>query len=74
MGLMPNRGVAWMMKGEALAGLGRHQEALEAYEQTIRRNAQDDIYWLGKGMALEDLGRHQEAQAAWKEADKLKGK
>ena len=51
----------WNGKGVALAGLGRHQEAVQSYEFALKTNPNSDIILNNKGLSLYNLGRYQEA-------------
>jgi Flp pilus assembly protein TadD len=44
-----------------LADLGRHEEALDAFDQAIRLNPEDSTTHNNRGIALASLGRHDEA-------------
>ena len=53
---------AWFWKGEALRGLGRYQESLEAYDRSLEIGPEKAISaWRGKGDVLKALGRQSEA-------------
>ncbi|MFZ3147659.1 MAG: tetratricopeptide repeat protein [Methanothrix sp.] len=63
---------AWFWKGEALHGLGRYQESLEAYDRSLEIGPEKAISaWRGKGFVLKSLGRDSEADAAFAEAKEL---
>ena len=53
---------AWSNKGVTLVALGRHEEALEAYNKAIDIKPGLHETWYSKGNALNALGRHDEAQ------------
>ncbi len=53
--------VAWFFKAQALAALDRKQQALEAYDEAIRRNAFTDKAHLFRGEIHYQLGDHQAA-------------
>jgi tetratricopeptide (TPR) repeat protein len=54
--------------GLAYAGLGRHQEAIEAYEQAVRIKPDYAGAYYNLGLAYSNLGRFQEAIEANKQA------
>ncbi len=55
---------AWFNIGSLLADLGRHGEALEAYDKAIKINPQYANALHQKGIILSELGRHEEALEA----------
>jgi len=62
---------AWSGKGDAMLELGRNEEALEAYRQSIELYQLDYDAWHGKGQALQALEKRIEADFAFKVAKKL---
>ncbi len=65
----------WLWKGEALAALGKGDEAALAYEQAFERfeidtTAYPEIakFWMFKARALEGMGRHEEAALSYERA------
>ncbi len=64
-------------KGEALFGLGRHQEALAAYEKAIRLAPDLSEAYRGRGKVYERLAQQtydelkQQAQECYKKAEQL---
>lgn len=52
--------------GEALAGLGQDQQALQAYTNAVRADPNDPALVRGYAQVLSRLGRHGEAAAAYK--------
>jgi tetratricopeptide (TPR) repeat protein len=55
-------------KGVALAGQGRLEEALTAFEEALKQRPDCSVAWYDKGTTLMELGRHEEALAALNEA------
>lgn len=53
----------WLVKGHALRGIGKHQEALDAYAQA--ENTYDEQLWGGRGFSLAYLNRSDEAAEAF---------
>ena len=62
---------AYSNKGWALEALGRHEEAINAYDNALKLNPRDVISWNGKGNVLDNLGRHNEAIAQYNTAIRL---
>ena len=58
---------ALCVRAETLRDLGRHEEALAAFEETMRRFPQDDVAPNARAETLRELGRHEEALAAFEE-------
>jgi MSHA biogenesis protein MshN len=56
------------MRAAVLQRLGRHGEAIEAYQNALRTGAQPATTWIGLGISLEGLGRKDEAAAAYRRA------
>jgi hypothetical protein len=63
--------VDWYNKGNALAGQGKYDEAIQAYDQAIQLKPNYDSAWYYKGVALKALGRTNESNAAFSEAKNL---
>ncbi len=55
-------------KGVELSELGRHEEALKAYEKAVEINPQYAKAWFYKGFALGEFERHEEALRAYEKA------
>ena len=55
-------------RGVSLAGLGRHEEALECYDKALAVDPRLADAWRSKGDSLGDLGRHEEAIECFDEA------
>ena len=55
-------------RGLALAGMGRHEEAMASYEEAIAADPGYALAYLNRGIALARLGRHEEAMASHDEA------
>ncbi len=56
------------MRGAVLQRLGRHAEAVDAYQNALRTGPQPATAWIGLGMSLESLGRKAEAVTAYRRA------
>lgn len=56
------------LRGAVLQRLGRHGDALEAYESALRAAAPPANTWIGFGISLEALGRRAEAAQAYRRA------
>jgi MSHA biogenesis protein MshN len=55
-------------RAAALQRLGRHAEAIEAYQNALRGAAQPATTWIGLGISLEALGRRSDALLAYRRA------
>jgi tetratricopeptide (TPR) repeat protein len=62
----------WCNKGVTLAALGRHDEALEAYNKAIEIKPDSHLAWYNKGVALAVLGRRNESLVAFNKAIEIK--
>jgi tetratricopeptide (TPR) repeat protein len=72
MGGMPQKTAQqWMNEGQAHYGAMRYNEALAAYEQTIRLDPNFAGGYYNKGLALKVLMRYEEALAAFDQAIRL---
>jgi MSHA biogenesis protein MshN len=56
------------LRGAVQQRLGRHGEAVEAYQNAIRGGSQPATTWVGFGISLEALGRRSEAAQAYRRA------
>ena len=57
------------MRGAVLQRVGRHGDAVEAYQNALRAGgAQPATTWIGLGISLESLGRRSEAAMAYRRA------
>jgi tetratricopeptide (TPR) repeat protein len=64
----------WFNKGFALSSLGKHDEAIKAYDDAIRLNPNDASAWNNKGTALYTQGKYDDAIKAFDEAIRLNPK
>jgi tetratricopeptide (TPR) repeat protein len=55
---------AWQNKGKALGALGRHDEALAAFDRALALDSNSAIGWYNKGYALWSLKRYVDAVVA----------
>jgi len=53
----PNFPSAWYNKGNAYANLGRLQDAIACYRETLQLDDKDVPSWHNLGNAYEELGR-----------------
>jgi MSHA biogenesis protein MshN len=56
------------LRGTVLQRMGRHAEAVTAYQAALHKSAQPGGTWTGLGISLEALGRSGEAAQAYKRA------
>jgi MSHA biogenesis protein MshN len=56
------------LRGAMLQRLGRHAEAVSAYQEALQKSSQPGGTWAGLGVSLEAVGRHAEAAQAYKRA------
>jgi len=63
--------VDWYDKGNALAGIGKYQEAIESYNKGLEINPNYAFAWTNKGNALYYLGKYQEAIQCFDKAIEL---
>ena len=56
------------LRGAVLQRLGRHSEALEAYDNAIRGGTPPATTWIGLGISLEAVGRRSDAAQAYRRA------
>jgi tetratricopeptide (TPR) repeat protein len=54
----------WVAKGASLLQLGKHEEALEAFDRATQLDQELPQAWTGKASALRALERHREALVA----------
>ena len=57
-----------VLRGTVLQRLGRHAEAVTAYQDALQKSAQPGGTWTGLAISLEALGRHGEAAQAYQRA------
>jgi MSHA biogenesis protein MshN len=55
-------------RGAMLQRLGRHEEALEAYQSAVRDGTAPATAWIGYAISLEALGRRNDAAHAYRRA------
>jgi MSHA biogenesis protein MshN len=56
------------MRAVVLQRMGRHADAVAAYQQALRNGPQNGATWMGLGISLEALGHRAEAAQAYKRA------
>jgi tetratricopeptide (TPR) repeat protein len=61
----------WLKKGNRLFKLGRHKEALNAFDKTIALDPSNSIGYYRKGNALEKLEQYDSAYAAYLKAQNI---
>jgi Flp pilus assembly protein TadD len=62
---------AWINKGYDLHAQGKYDDAIKAFNETIRLDPNHAFAWNCKGNALKALGRDTEANAAFAKAKGL---
>ena len=61
MDLNPQNDWTWFIKGMALNGLKKYDEALKCGDKALELDANSDWTWNNKAWALINLGRYDEA-------------
>ncbi len=56
------------LRGTVLQKLGRHAEAADAFQASLRNQPQNGAGWMGLGISLEALGKKAEASDAFRRA------
>jgi MSHA biogenesis protein MshN len=56
------------LRGTVLQKLGRHAEAVDAFQMSLRNLPQNGAGWMGLGISLEALGKKAEASDAFRRA------
>jgi tetratricopeptide (TPR) repeat protein len=69
--MSPGIDTVWNPKGNNLADLGRHNDALQCYNNAIKVNPRNPIYWINKGVTLRTLNLFNEAEKCAEEAIKF---
>lgn len=62
----------WKNKGSGLYDPGKYDEAIEAFDESIRMDPENKWAWYNKGSTLYDQGKYDEANQAFDEAIRLK--
>lgn len=68
---LPSEAEALGLQAGLLTRLGRHAEAVTAYEQALRRQPAQATWWMGLGLALTHTGQPQQAREAYAQARSL---
>jgi Flp pilus assembly protein TadD len=68
----PPNALAWSSFGFAYANLGRHREAIEAYQEALRLKPDYAEAWCNLGAAYQKIDRSKNAIEAYREALRLK--
>jgi tetratricopeptide (TPR) repeat protein len=63
-----NDSTAWYNRGNALAALGRKEEAIASYDQALAHQPDYPEAWNNRGLDLSDLDRHEEAITSYDQA------
>ena len=66
-----NDAAAHRGRGDSLAALGRHEDALGAYDAAVEIDANDAAAHRGRGDSLAALGRHEDALGAYTRSKQL---
>jgi len=70
-GATENQGFALYYQGLALAGLGKHQEAIAAYDQSLALSPEDAEIWIAQGISLQAQSQHVAALTSYARATEL---
>ena len=68
----PDDPVAYCHLGDALAGLGQPDQAVDCYRRAVQLRPDLDQAWLNLGHALRGLGQHDEAVSCYERAARLR--
>ena len=66
--IKPNLAGLWIVKGDALCGMGNYNEAIEAYDEALKLNPKLVMAWNDKAWVLNSQGKYDEALKACDEA------
>ncbi len=61
----------WYQKGIILDEQGKHEEAVEAYDEVLKIDPQCAMAWYNKAAALKKIGRENESEEAFANAKEL---
>jgi tetratricopeptide (TPR) repeat protein len=59
---------SWLSKGDALAMQDKYEDAIQAYDEAIRLDPDNDDAWRLKGLTLDKMGRYDKAISAYDQA------
>ncbi|MDX2042202.1 MAG: tetratricopeptide repeat protein [Acidobacteriota bacterium] len=63
-----NKFYYWALRGGALLGIGRDNEALTCIDQALKLKPDEPTIWTARGQLLTELGLHEEAIASYDRA------
>lgn len=68
------RSACFHTRGAAKAALGKHEAAIEDFNESIRINPKKGLYYQDRGLSKQALGQHEAAEADFAKVKELEPK